>query len=116
MSTRAHFRLRTLIIGSAIVGAFVLGMVFEHLKPWQRKTGLSAEDIIRIEEIADQRVKIPRALARCMAAGITVPKVPSEPFENDDRRSYVRFCMEAEGFYYNPSAEALTGVKCNPVR
>jgi hypothetical protein len=40
MSIRAHFRLKPLIIGGAIVGAFVLGAVFghEYLKPKQEET------------------------------------------------------------------------------
>jgi hypothetical protein len=112
MRIRAHFRLKPLIIGSAIIGAFVLGAVFGHLKPWQRRAGLSAEDIRGYNEILDHMRVIPRALARCKAAGITVPKVPSEPFGDDDRRGYVMLCMQGEGFEYDSTAKALTGQKC----
>ena len=93
MSAHAHFWLRTLIIGSAIVGAFVLGAVFGHVKPWQKK-GLSAEEenwmVMHIAKGA-----IPRVFARCEAASIAASS-------NDvDRINYVLACMRGEGYEYD---------------
>jgi hypothetical protein len=107
--------LRTLIIGSALAGAFVLGAVFEHLKPWQRKAPLSAEDESLTRKIHEHfaRAEIPRVLARCIAAGIAVPMVPSDPADKDgDRRSYVMACMRGEGFEYGIN-ERLGGDDCD---
>jgi hypothetical protein len=113
MSARAHFQLSTLIIGSAIAGAFVLGAVFGHLKPWQRKEPTA--EVKEILKYAAQRAPIPRVLARCIAAGTMVPEVPSDPYDdNGDRRAYVMACMRGEGFEYDISGKMLGGIDCSP--
>ena len=87
------------MIGSALAGAFVLGAVFEHLRPWQRKADEASLVAAMKEHVA--RAAIPRMLARCIAAGIAVPEVSSDPYDKDgDRRSYVMACMRGEGFEY----------------
>jgi len=106
--------LRTLIIGSALAGAFVLGAVFEHLRPNLWRSRLSPEDENFIREYVDHGLAIPRVLARCMAAGIAVPEVPSDPYDRDaDRRSYVMACMRGEGFEYNDLGKTLGGEECS---
>jgi hypothetical protein len=102
---------RTLIIGSAVAGAFVLGAVFGHLKPWQRKVDKRIDSLIA-EHVA--REAIPRVLARCIATGIAVPELPSDPYdENGDRRSYVMACMRGEGYEYDVLAKMLGGEDCD---
>ena len=107
--------LRTLIIGSAIAGAFALGAAFGHLKPWQIRMSAEDQDILAgIKEHSIWEVTMPRVLARCVAAGIAVPVLPSDPHdENGDRRSYVMACMRGEGFEYDILAETRVGEKCD---
>jgi len=108
---------RTLIIGSALAGAFVLGAIFEHLRPNLWRSRLSPEEkayVADIEDIIARKTILPRVLARCMAAGIAVPEVPSDPFDHDgDRRSYVIACMRGEDFEYNVLGKTLGGDFCD---
>jgi len=99
---------RTAILASALAGAFVLGAAFEHLRP---RSWLSPADKTDYADIITQ-LKTPRVLARCMAAGITVPEVPSDPRDEDgDRRSYVMACMRGEGYEYDTLGE-VGGGRC----
>src|SRR5262245_53262650 len=102
MSTRAHFCLRTVIIGSALVGAFVLGAVFGHLKPWQKK--LSASEEAEISRIAG-RMALPAVLNKCKMSSIEATS------NQDDRDTYVMACMENKG--YTP---AMKEHGCNYLR
>jgi hypothetical protein len=109
MSIRPYFRLRTLIIGSAIAGAFVLGMVFEHLKPWQKK--LSGEEKDQNRWLVDRMV-LPTILNRCIMSAIAATP-NNRPVYDDrprptDRDSYIMACMEEKG--YKP---AYNGHGCN---
>src|SRR5262249_44281734 len=104
-------KLRTLIIGSALVGAFVLGAVFGHLKPWQRKADERIESFVAAYAA---RAAIPRVLARCMAAGVSVPVLPTDPYdEKGDRQSFVMLCMRGEGYEYDTLAKSYHGEACD---
>jgi len=86
MSTRAHFRLRTLIIGGAIIGAFVLGMAFEHLKPWHKKYEEPS-----VERVVARSV-LPTALNKCIMLSIEATS------NHDARKTYSMACMESKGY------------------
>ena len=96
MSAHAHFWLRTLIIGSAIVGAFVLGAVFGHLKPWQRHPSVREKD----NTVA--WMLLPKVLDKCIMSSVEATS------NQNDRRTYIIACMENKG--YEP---ALKEHSCN---